>query len=279
MTPQQAQRVLLAWRSNRSADADPEVQEALRLARQDPALRDWFERHQSFQASATAALRSIQPPADLASRLLVSRKTVRPDFNSRLLAVALAAAAAITAMVLWAGYFRAPTEATDFANFTQRMVKAAVREYRMDVVTNDLAVIRQFLGGRQAPADFTFPPALAALRPVGCGALAWRGHPISMVCLDNANLGMMYLFIAPADAFSAGAPVVPALGQVSRLATASWVQGDRAYLLAASAMPDQLRPFLPPPNPRAAKAPRNRENLQLVLGDDSFPNGHCRPVH
>ena len=181
MTPQQAQRVLLAWRPHRSDDADPEVQEALRLAQRDPELQVWFEKHRAFQTSTAAALRSLQPPPDLAARLLASRRTARPNFNSRMLAVALAAAAAVVAMFLWAGYFSRPTEATDFANFTQRMVKAAVREYRMDVVTNDLAVIRQFLGGKQAPADFTFPPALAALRPVGCGALAWRGHPISMV--------------------------------------------------------------------------------------------------
>lgn len=278
MTPQQAQRVLLAWRPHRSDDADPEMQEALRLAQRDPELQVWFEKHRAFQTSTAAALRSLQPPPDLAARLLTSRRTARPNFNSRMLAVVLAAAAAVVAMFLWAGYFSRPTEATDFANFTQRMVKAAVREYRMDVVTNDLAVIRQFLGGKQAPADFTFPPALAALRPVGCGALAWRGHPVSMVCLENANLGMMYLFIAPADAFSAGAPTIPALGRVSRLTTASWVQGDRAYLLAASARPDQLRPFLPT-SPQAARSNPGTEGLQLVLAGDDLPDCHRRPIH
>lgn len=279
MTPQQVQRVLLAWRPGHPVGDDPEVRDALDQVRKDPALLAWFEAHHAFQASTTAHLRTPAPPADLAARILASRKIVRPTFPVARFVAALAAAAVIAVAAVWIGFFRGPAEAEDFDNFRSRMVKAAVREYRMDVVTNDLAAIRTFLAGRQAPADFDLAPALAALRPVGGGALAWHGHTVSMVCLENANLGMMYLFIAPTDAFEAGTPVVPTVGSYSRLATASWVQGNRAYLLAATASPDQLRAFLPPESPRALLRVRQSPDLELVLNGNGVPNGHCRSIH
>ncbi|MBL9135803.1 MAG: hypothetical protein JNK85_08045 [Verrucomicrobiales bacterium] len=280
MTPHQVQRVLLAWRPGHPVGDDPEVREALERVHQDPALQAWYAAHQSFQVSTTAQLRSNRVPTDLAARILASRKVVRPRFRPFGLALALAAAV-ITAVALWIGFVRNAGELEDFDNFRSRMVKAAVREYRMDVVTNDLAAIRTFLASRQAPSDFDLAPALAALRPVGGGALSWHGHAVSMVCLENANLGMMYLFIVPASAFHAGSPTVPSVGSFSRLATASWVQGDRAYLLAAATAPDQLRPFLPPApaSPRARWGPARSPDLQLVLNDDGLTSRHCRSVH
>ena len=113
----------------------------------------------------------------------------------------------------------------------------------MDLETNNLAEIRGFLRQSDAPADFRLNPSLTSLTPVGGGLLSWQGHPVSMVCLDGNELGMLYLFIVPTDAIGGGVPQAPRVEQINRLGTVSWSEDNHTYLLAAVAPPEDLRPF------------------------------------
>lgn len=243
MNRDEARRVLQTWRPDCPSREDPEVHRALRVAAEDPELQRWLERHIAFQRGTRDALLSLPVPHDLAERIRAEARIARPQFGLRVLWGAAAAVLLLGGLLasLWIGH---PRERADFSTFRGRMVRAALREYRMDVVTNDLASIRSFLAQHQAPADFQLTPSLSRLTPVGGGLLSWQGRPVSMVCLDGGEIGMLYLFIVPTRSLQNGAPREPALQQVNRLGTVAWSAGERTYLLAAAAPPDELRKLL-----------------------------------
>ncbi len=243
MSPDEARQVLARWKPGIDVTADPEMSSALELASRDSDLGAWFERHRAFQTGAAAALRGIPVPADLHDRILAERKVVRPSFRIlRLVVLAGAAALVVAALLVWSP--PRPDDSADFATFRSRMVRSVLREYRMDVQTNDLPAIREFLARNRAPADFHFTPALADLTPVGGGLLSWQGRPVSMVCLDGRDLGMLFVFIAPSDGFRGEIPRELHLERVNRLSTASWTADGHTYLVAAEAPPERLRQLL-----------------------------------
>lgn len=244
MTPENAKRLLAAWRPVGGRPPDADVETALALARQDAALGRWWEQQRQFHDDMVSVVRQVPVPPDLAGRILAARKTVRPLFVGT--PALWAAAAAVLLLGLATILLRPPRVANDasFEVFRSRMVRAVLREYRMDVVTNDLAALRGFLASRQAPDDFELPPRLAALPPLGGGRLSWQGRGVSMVCLDGGRLGTLFLFVTPADSLQSGRPDNPVAGNVSQLGTLSWTTAGRTFVLAAHAPPEDLRNFL-----------------------------------
>ena len=67
------------------------------------------------------------------------------------------------------------------------MVSTALREYRMDIVTNDMRTLRHALQAKGAPADYELSQGLETMQLTGGAALTWRNHPVSMVCFDRGN--------------------------------------------------------------------------------------------
>lgn len=240
MTREEAKALLIDWKPPAAppGGADPALQRALELAQSDPELRAWFEAHKAFQSAASRALRELPVPPDLAEQIVARRKIARPAFGGfgRLLAVAasLAILAVVVSLVFTGRSKPAATDRADFETFRNRMVRAAAREYRMDIITNDLAAIRNFLAQNKAPADFELPPSLAALPPAGAGLLSWQGDRVSMVCLQG-NQGMLYLFITPTESLEDGGPPAPQSAEVATLSTVSWTRDNRAYVLASHA--------------------------------------------
>lgn len=244
MNRREAQSLLAAWREGRSDPGDPNLEAALKFAREDPQVRDWFAQQQAFHQGVRDALQAIPVPPDLAERILARAKTTRPTFvrGSRAL---LAAAAGVLALLIALPWLpRKGGDQPDFATFRHRLVRAALREYRMDIETNNLAEIRGFLARGLAPAAFELPPSLEALPPVGCGVLSWQGEPVSMVCFNGDRLGMVFLFVVPARNLADAPPASLRLEQVNKLGTASWTRGDQTYVLAAGASLDDIRQLL-----------------------------------
>jgi hypothetical protein len=104
----------------------------------------------------------------------------------------------------------------------------------MDIQTNDMAQVRQFLGARNAPADYALPPGLARLPVTGAGVLSWQKERVAMVCLDGGpKQGTLFLFVVNRAAVKRPPGGSPELARISKLVTASWTAGDRTYVLAA----------------------------------------------
>jgi hypothetical protein len=247
MTRDQAKEILSTGRAGALAGTDAVWLEAIQLAERDAVLREWWAGRQRFNSEVSAAFRRIEVPPDLAQRILAGRpgKIVPfPGVQRRWWAAAIAAIAAILVLggwLWWVGLPRGP----QFQDFRHRMARAALRDYRMDIQTNDLRAIRQYLEGHRAPAGYELSPRLEALPGLGCGVLRWQDQPVSMVCFDLGAGQVLWLFVAERTAV-AGAPgrPQPAFEPVGRLATAAWSTGRHVYLLMSVGTADLLKQFL-----------------------------------
>lgn len=245
MNAQEIKRILAAHRPGTSDGTDPQVAEALKEVERDPGLKAWFERQSGFQRSMRESFRQIPVPPDLPARLMsVPRVVPLPAWWER--PVVWAAAAGII-LLISLSVFRVTRPAGDtFAIFETRMVQAALRQYRMDIVTNDMAQIRRFLARSRAPDDYELRGRLAQLAPVGAGSLSWQDRRVSMVCLDSSGpnaTNILYLFVVEQSAVTRPPLSVPEFRKVNKLATASWTKGNKTYLLAAPFDVEQLRRY------------------------------------
>jgi hypothetical protein len=243
----EAQQVLLLYRPGTAETGDPETLEALELARRDPELGKWFEQHRAFQKAMTTQFRKIEVPAHLRTSILAQAQAqqpvgVRPQTawrNPMWLAVA-----AVVILAGLVGWWLKPSPVDQFSNYRSRMVRGALREYQMDIRTNDMRLVRQDLAARGAPADYVIPERLQRLQLTGGGRLTWRSNPVAMVCFDRGDKQMLFLFVMKRSALKDPPPKTPLVGKVNELLTASWTQGDETYLLAGPEEADFLQKYL-----------------------------------
>lgn len=244
MNSAEAKRILIAHRPGCDPATEPDIAAALEQVRRDPALAQWWERQQAFHASMKKGFGEIPVPEGLRHRIRRHAKII--PFPWWRQPRAWAAAAALVLLVGLAALFWKPdaTEGT-FQNFRSRMVRSVLRQYRMDIQTNDMASIRQFLATKKAPADYTLPPKLLQLPPTGAGVMSWQASRASMVCFDSGTTGTAFLFVV--NRSDVKRPPVrnstPQLEKVSQLQTASWAEGEKVYVLAFEDGPSAVKKF------------------------------------
>jgi hypothetical protein len=121
------------------------------------------------------------------------------------------------------------------------MVRAALREYRMDIVSNDRDGVRSFLATNGAPADYRIPKKLEQTKLTGAGLLRWRSNPVSMVCFDRGSNEMLFLFVVRYSAMDNPPPAAPEYSKVNKLMTASWTEGEHSYLLLGEVQQQEMQ--------------------------------------
>ena len=241
MNSEEARQVLVRYRPGIDDGSDPELAEALRLVESDPELKQWLERQSALHQTVRSQLRTIPVPGNLGSRIIAGRPKIIPLWRRREF---LAAAAAVTGLlVLSAIWFWRPVEEHTFAAFRSRMVRFALREYRMDLLTNDPGAVRQHMARNGAPADYTLTPGLEARPVIGGAKLSWQNHPVAMVCFSAPTNQTMYLFVLDRTALRYGNVPgnTPVFVSINGLSTASWTAGNKTYLLAAPTSEEELR--------------------------------------
>jgi len=243
----EAKKVLLLYRPGTADVADPQMAEALELAHRDPDLGRWFEQHRAFQKAMRAKFQQIEVPAHLKASLLIQGaaqpRIITPQAWWRS-PVWLSAAAVVLLLLGLAGAWLKPRTPDRFANYQTRMVSQVLREYRMDLVTNDMRQIRQFMAQRGAPADYDVTQGLERLQLTGGGLLTWRSNPVAMVCFDRGDKQMLFLFVMKRSALKDPPPETPQLTRVREMLTASWTRGDKTYFLAGPEEGDFVRKYL-----------------------------------
>jgi hypothetical protein len=244
MTRKEAQKVLELFRPADRESNDPAMRDALALTRTDAELRAWFEQHQRTEQAVRDKFRAIPVPETLKQRLLEQNKVVRPQFGWRTpLWLKLAACFVVLLGVLAFAYYAVEQGQPRFAEFQSRMVRSALREYKMELLTGDMAQLRHWMEARRAPADFTVPKGLAQLPLTGGAVLRWHDHPVSMACFDRGNKQMVFLFVMDKAALT-DPPNAPQAEKVKKLATVSWTEGENTYLLAGPGDAESLRKYL-----------------------------------
>jgi hypothetical protein len=227
VTSNEAKQILLLHRGP-DDEAAPEVREALALAQNDAELHAWLRAQKKLHEQLRTSFRQLPVPGDLTERILAGHRAKRMTWMRRYPAWA-AAAAVIAALAVV--FLNRTFDDQSFSTFRSRMVRSVLRQYQMDIETNSMPVIRQFLSTNQAPSNYVLTPGLNRLAPRGAGLQRWLGHRVSMVCLDAPAQGTAILFIVDANTMKNPPAATPTFRQVSKLMTASWSTQGRAYLL------------------------------------------------
>ena len=163
MTDHEAREILLLYRPGQEDQDDDRLQQALELAAHDPELAAWFEQHRALQKAVRACLQQIQVPEGLKEQILSERKAYFAKTTRRRAAVAVASLVVIAAAFFAIIRQNASGPASDdsFANFRARMAGDVQRLYpAMDLETNRLDVIRDYLAHNQGHAQAMLPAGL-----------------------------------------------------------------------------------------------------------------------
>jgi hypothetical protein len=245
VTREEAKSVLLLYRT--SADSrDPDIAAALEQARQDPELQRWFDEHRALQERLRQKFAELPVPEDLKDTILAGRKIVRPALWWQQPAW-LTAAALIAILIGIGAFWLRPGQTERFTLYRARMVRTILHEYHMDVQTNDLRKLRQYLELKGAPADFDVPKALEQLKLTGGGHIAWGKKPASMVCFDRGDKQMLVLFVINSGAIK-GEPQRPKTARIDTVQTLSWTHGAHTYVLGGPDDPEFAQKYGPSPN-------------------------------
>jgi hypothetical protein len=248
----EAKNILLLYRHGTTDADDPQIAGALALAERDQELKDWLVKHCARQFVLREHFRRVSAPAGLKEQILseqaAQEKMIywRPKF-------ALAAVAALVLLVTLTPFWFSHRGHDDtLAIYQNQMAGAALRGYAMDLTTNDPVQIRIYLAQNHAPSDFTWPETLKQEASLaGCAVEGWQGVKVSMICFRTANVSVtggqsnLWLFVVDRAAVR-GSPAgtAPQFSKVNRLATATWTQGDKLYLLGTDGDEQALKKYL-----------------------------------
>jgi hypothetical protein len=240
----EAKELLACYRRGLDDAADPRYAEALERVRTDSALARWFEQQTALDAALREQFRRIAVPADLRERIL-ARHTQSPRttvwWRQRWWH---AAAAGLAALAIFAGFWLAKRSDT-FDAYRRDMAGLVSGEYEIDLKTDHLDEIRDFLATRGWPSDYALTPAMQNLEAEGASVLHWRARKVSLICLEAGEGEDLFLFVAERSIFrDAPARQRPQFERVGEMTTAAWSTDDTVYFLAGRRDEQFLRQYL-----------------------------------
>ncbi|MEO6035715.1 MAG: hypothetical protein ABIQ35_10710 [Verrucomicrobiota bacterium] len=251
MNSKQARELLELYRPGTPDTQDADFAEALELARRDPILARWLADHCARYKLIRERLKEIAVPTGLREQILGEQKS-----QSRVLAIprthwrkpVLAAAAVILALLAISGFWlQFHGRENSYSTYQNRMVGTALRNYGMDLETNNLVAVQSFLAQKKAPSDYTLPLGLKKLECTGTVVLRWQDQPVSMICfrtsrpLPSGETSDVFLFVIERGPFPGSSLQWK---RVNKLLTVNWTEGNKAYLLATHGDENFLRSLL-----------------------------------
>lgn len=232
MNNQEAKLILQAYRCGGQDASDPLFAEALEQARRDPELQKWFAEENALDARIQASLQTAVPiPCELKSNLLALRKITRPMPWRWFQPMRLTAAAAVLLLGV-AAFLFLRQKPTQLNSFRETMARCALQQHgHVAFESHDMTKIQQWLQDRGMDAKIELPATLPGKSAQGCRVVDWNGQKATMLCfvLDGEHLD---LFVMD----RAGLPDLPKGGatqfaEANGVMTATWVKGDKVYLL------------------------------------------------
>lgn len=245
MDEQQARLILQAYRSGSERD-DSQVAEALEEAARNPQLAQWFEEEQAFDRAISAHLEAVSPPFGLKTRILANASSPA-ESRQWSLATKLAAVAALLFLLaqIVSLYRAVAPAATPVADYAHEMVSFVQLTPPLEMESDNLGAIKGWLAKKEtAPMDV--PPQLAALEPLGCRVLSFRGRKVALICFQRDKNRLAHLFVVDRAAMPklkpGGKPVFVDAGEWT---TAAWAENDRVYMIAVQGNRAAVQRYLP----------------------------------
>jgi hypothetical protein len=262
MDSEQAKKILGLYRPGTADRTDPSFDEAVEHAqphgtaagggdKPEAELGQWFQKHCSSYLSIRGKFQQIPVPPGLKDRILTEVK--RPGAKViALRPMVLLRAAAVVALCLSlaALYWRSHGREDDFNVYRSRMARTAMQPYGMALRSHDLQSINTYLAGREAPTDYVLPEGISKAQVVGCAVMRWQGRPVSMICFRSgrplaagAETDLWLFVVDEASVRNAPSASQPVVERVSKLMTAAWSRGGKAYVLAGAGDEEFLRKY------------------------------------
>lgn len=236
--------ILSVYRPGESETRDARFEEAKAAAQADPRLSQWWSEEQALDQIIAGKLQSTHVPAGLLMRLT---KPVQPATGQRASwshGIGLAAAAVILLATIFA-WRRSFPPAASLADYRDEMVSFVKVDPTLEMKSNQLSEVMHWLGKSHAPSGFDVPQKVQNMESVGCRVLRFHGHDVTLVCFRSGDGKLLHLFVMDRAA-------LPHLPQKERAdfssqgewTTASWVEGEHAYLMTVQGDRTALERFL-----------------------------------
>ena len=92
----------------------------------------------------------------------------------------------------------------------------------------------------------TMPDRLAALHPLGCRVLSFRGQDVTLICFESEGNRLAHLFVVDSAALPQLKPGdKPVFANDNGWMTATWAEGGQAYMITIQGPRDELEKYLP----------------------------------
>lgn len=246
MNEQEARLILQSYRPGVEDPSDPQFAEALRMATENPELARWWEEEQAFDREMVAHLEAVPAPFGLKTRIL-ARATAPATSGFARWVVGLAGAAALLFLLAQVAdvWRNAAPEASTLPGYASEMVSFVKLPPSLEMESADLGAIKGWLAQKEAVAP-DVPQNLAALQPVGCRVLSFRGHDVTLICFHREGGRLAHLFVVDRAALlrvKPGAAVV--FRREGEWTTATWAEKDRVYMIAVQGDEAAAQSYLP----------------------------------
>lgn len=235
MNNSQAKFILRSYRPDGSDAGDPAFRESLARAEHDPVLSRWLASETAADLAVVAKLKDVPVPTALLDDILAAQRIrVLPPPRTRGLRW-LALAAALTLAVGLPGWHYLHTPPLAAASYARVATGFLNRPFQLDVHAKSLEDVRTWLRANHRNGDVAVPAALssASKGDVGCRAFSWRGEDVMLLCFTLENGVPAHLFVMKSAALP-GAPGREGVlyAQQGQWSTATWAEGDQAFVLA-----------------------------------------------
>src|SRR5439155_8122100 len=98
-------------------------------------------------------------------------------------------------LVQVASFFRGSAAASaGIQDYAREMVNFVRIDPPLEMESHDLGAIINWLA-KKDPAPMDIPPRLAALQPVGCRVLSFRGQKVALICFRRDGDRLAHLFV------------------------------------------------------------------------------------
>lgn len=246
MDEKQARLILQAARPGDQDRTDPEIAAALQAVAGSPELSRWFAEEQAFDRAMAAHLEAVPVPYGLKTRIVAQGAESTPSPKRRWIFGLVAAVALVLLLAQGVSFWRGPKSGANLpADYAREMASFIQLSPPLEVESNNLETIKNWLAKKES-TPMNVPARLAALAPIGCRILSFRGHDVSLICFHREGSRIAHLFVVDRAALPKMKPGdKPIFANEHGWMTATWAEGDRVYMIAMQGGRAAIESYLP----------------------------------
>lgn len=246
MDEEQARLILQSYRPGEQEKDDSEFIAALQAVAANPELARWFAEEQAFDRAVAAHLESIPAPFGLKTRILAQGAAPAPPGKTRWAFGLIAVAALLLLLVQVVSLWRTPKSVASLpSDYAREMASFIQLTPPLEMESDNLGEIKSWLAKKDG-LPIEVPARLAALEPVGCRVLSFRGYYVTLICFQREGKRLAHLFAVDRAAMPNMKPgEKPIFANEHGWMTAIWAEKDRVYMIAMQGGRAALESFMP----------------------------------